>query len=40
MMNVGAEMGAILDRAVERARPRQVLELGTYCGYSALRMPA
>jgi catechol O-methyltransferase len=38
MMNVGDEKGAILDRAVERARPRQLLELGTYCGYSALRM--
>jgi catechol O-methyltransferase len=38
MINVGDEKGAILDRAVERARPRQILELGTYCGYSALRM--
>src|SRR5262249_26611978 len=44
MMNVGDEKGAILDRAIERARPRRLLELGTYCGYSALRtaraMPA
>jgi catechol O-methyltransferase len=44
MMNVGDEKGAILDRAIERVRPRQLLELGTYCGYSALRtarvMPA
>jgi catechol O-methyltransferase len=38
MMNVGDEKGAILDRAVRRARPRRLLELGTYCGYSALRM--
>jgi catechol O-methyltransferase len=38
MMNVGDEKGAILDRAVSRARPRRLLELGTYCGYSALRM--
>jgi catechol O-methyltransferase len=38
MMNVGDEKGAILDRAVQRARPRRLLELGTYCGYSALRM--
>jgi catechol O-methyltransferase len=37
MMNVGDEKGQILDRAIERARPRQLLELGTYCGYSALR---
>jgi catechol O-methyltransferase len=38
MMNVGDEKGAILDRAVLRAKPRRVLELGTYCGYSALRI--
>jgi catechol O-methyltransferase len=38
MINVGDEKGAILDRAVERAGPRRILELGTYCGYSALRM--
>src|SRR5262245_33680698 len=38
MMNVGDEKGEILDRAVQRSRPRRLLELGTYCGYSALRM--
>jgi catechol O-methyltransferase len=38
MMNVGDEKGEILDRAVRRASPRLMLELGTYCGYSALRM--
>jgi catechol O-methyltransferase len=38
MMNVGDEKGAILDKAVERVRPHRLLELGTYCGYSALRM--
>jgi catechol O-methyltransferase len=38
MMNVGDEKGEILDAAVRRANPRQLLELGTYCGYSALRM--
>jgi len=38
MMNVGDEKGEILDRAVERVRPRRLIELGTYCGYSALRM--
>jgi catechol O-methyltransferase len=38
MINVGDEKGAILDAAVRRARPAQLLELGTYCGYSALRM--
>jgi catechol O-methyltransferase len=38
MMNVGDEKGEILDQAVRRAQPRRILELGTYCGYSALRM--
>jgi catechol O-methyltransferase len=38
MMNVGDEKGEILDRAVQRTQPRRLLELGTYCGYSALRM--
>jgi len=38
MMNVGDEKGEILDRAVRRAQPRRLLELGAYCGYSALRM--
>lgn len=38
LMNVGDEKGEILDAAVRRARPRRVLELGTYCGYSALRI--
>ena len=30
--------GRLLDNAVERAQPRRLLELGTYCGYSAPRM--
>jgi O-methyltransferase len=38
LINVGDEKGKILDNAVERTQPRQLLELGTYCGYSALRM--
>src|SRR4029453_2069941 len=37
MMNVGDEKGELLDRAVARAQPQRLLELGTYCGYSALR---
>lgn len=44
MINVGDEKGEILDAAVRRAQPQRLLELGTYCGYSALRtarvMPA
>jgi len=37
MMNVGDEKGAILDGAARRVQPRRLLEIGTYCGYSALR---
>ena len=44
MINVGDEKGELLDGAIRRAEPRRLLELGTYCGYSALRtaraMPA
>jgi catechol O-methyltransferase len=38
MINVGDEKGALLDAALQRSRPHLILELGTYCGYSALRM--
>ena len=37
MMNVGDEKGELLDDAIRRVQPRRLLELGTYCGYSALR---
>ncbi len=44
LMNVGDEKGMILDAAICRAEPKLLLELGTYCGYSAVRtgrvMPA
>lgn len=38
LINVGDVKGRILDGAVAKAAPGLVLELGTYCGYSALRM--
>ena len=38
LVNVGDEKGELLDAAIRRADPSRVLELGTYCGYSALRM--
>jgi catechol O-methyltransferase len=38
MMNVGDEKGELLDAALRRASPGLILELGTYCGYSALRL--
>jgi catechol O-methyltransferase len=37
LINVGDEKGEILDAAIRRVEPRRLLELGTYCGYSALR---
>lgn len=38
LINVGDEKGKILDDAVRRADAMRILELGTYCGYSSLRM--
>ncbi|MFB1299568.1 O-methyltransferase [Mycobacterium sp. pW049] len=38
LVNIGDAKGALLDAAVRRAAPGLVLELGTYCGYSALRI--
>jgi catechol O-methyltransferase len=38
LMNVGDEKGLLLDAAVRRANPALALELGTYCGYGALRI--
>lgn len=38
LINIGDEKGALLDAAVRRADPGLALELGTYCGYSALRI--
>ncbi|MEI6252331.1 MAG: O-methyltransferase [Mycobacteriaceae bacterium] len=38
LINVGDEKGLLLDAAVRRSDARLALELGTYCGYSALRI--
>ncbi len=38
LVNVGDEKGKLLDAAVRRSNPRLALELGTYCGYGALRI--
>lgn len=40
LINVGDEKGRLLDAAVGRAKPSLALELGTYCGYGALRIAA
>ncbi|XP_063313105.1 catechol O-methyltransferase-like [Pelobates fuscus] len=37
-MNVGDEKGLILDQIVKETDPSVLLELGTYCGYSATRI--
>lgn len=37
LINVGDEKGELLDGAIRRCAPKRLLELGTYCGYSALR---
>lgn len=38
LMNVGDRKGKLLEAAVRRAKPAVALELGTYCGYGALRI--
>src|SRR6201995_1506876 len=38
LINVGDEKGQRLDAALRRADPALALELGTYCGYGALRI--
>uniref|UniRef100_A0A1A8KFT0 catechol O-methyltransferase n=5 Tax=Nothobranchius TaxID=28779 RepID=A0A1A8KFT0_NOTKU len=37
-MNIGDEKGCILDSVVSEVNPATVLELGTYCGYSTVRI--
>ncbi|XP_030075290.1 catechol O-methyltransferase [Microcaecilia unicolor] len=37
-MNVGNEKGLILDKIVSETNPSTALELGTYCGYSGVRI--
>lgn len=38
LVSIGDEKGKLLDAAVQRCDPRLALELGTYCGYGALRI--
>jgi len=38
MTILGKEKGSILDDAVQEYAPRVALELGTYCGYSVIRI--
>lgn len=36
-MNLGDVKGAIADRVINEAQPKVLVELGGYCGYSAVR---
>jgi catechol O-methyltransferase len=38
LMNVGDRKGEILDAEVRRVRPMRALEIGAFCGYSAVRI--
>ncbi|CAF1296473.1 unnamed protein product [Adineta steineri] len=38
LMNIGDQKGKILDEAIQTRKPKTILELGTFLGYSALRM--
>nr|QCG81601.1 O-methyltransferase [Haplomitrium mnioides] len=38
LMNIGDDKGTILDTALTKCNPKTVLELGAYCGYSAVRI--
>ncbi|CAF1379220.1 unnamed protein product [Rotaria sordida] len=38
LMNIGDRKGKILDDAIRTRKPKTVLELGTFLGYSSLRM--
>ncbi|XP_024522756.1 catechol O-methyltransferase-like [Selaginella moellendorffii] len=37
-MSIGDRKGKILDAALQKRKPTLVLELGSYCGYSAVRI--
>lgn len=37
-MHVGSEKGEMIDAVIKQIQPRRVLELGTFFGYSAIRM--
>jgi predicted O-methyltransferase YrrM len=40
MYSIGATKGKILDSAVATAKPRRIVEIGSFLGYSAVRMAA
>ena len=38
LMHLGEEKGVILDQIIVEVRPQHVLEIGTHCAYSSIRM--
>ncbi|CAF1284050.1 unnamed protein product [Rotaria sp. Silwood1] len=38
LMNIGDRKGKILDQAIQTRKPKTILELGTFLGYSSLRI--
>ena len=40
MYSIGATKGKILDSAVAKAKPKRIVEVGSFLGYSAVRMAA
>ncbi|CAF5131768.1 unnamed protein product [Rotaria sp. Silwood1] len=38
LMNIGDRKGKILDQAIQKRKPKTILELGTFLGYSSLRI--
>uniref|UniRef100_UPI003AAA4617 transmembrane O-methyltransferase homolog n=1 Tax=Centroberyx gerrardi TaxID=166262 RepID=UPI003AAA4617 len=37
-LSIGPQRGEVLDGVLRRVQPRRVLELGTHCGYSSVRL--
>jgi len=37
LINIGSEKGAIFDQTLKEKKPKVAMELGAYCGYSAIR---
>src|SRR5690349_7828889 len=37
MMHVGDKKGSIVDEVIKKNRPKVLVELGAFCGYSAVR---
>ena len=38
MMNLGNDKAEVVKHAIKQYKPKTILEIGTYCGYSSLLM--